>query len=189
VDVETTCLNRDLPQRLPFGGDQPRLHLGEGGEPVSRITCLTAPTRTLRPALREGTLWRLVSHLTLGHVSLVEHDDHALALREILKLYDFVDSAEIRKLIDGIDRVGSRRVVGRVRGPRMDAFCQGVEVTLCFDEGKFTGGGLFLFAAVLERFLALYCSVNSFTKLVATVKGKEGELRRWPPRAGEMVLV
>jgi type VI secretion system protein ImpG len=41
---------------------------------------------------------------------------------------------------------------------------------------------------VLERFLALYCSVNSFTKFVATVKGREGELRRWPPRAGEKVL-
>src|SRR5262249_20323185 len=27
VVAETTCLNRDLPERLPFGGDQPRLEL------------------------------------------------------------------------------------------------------------------------------------------------------------------
>jgi type VI secretion system protein ImpG len=189
VNVETTCLSRDVPQRLPYGGDQPRLQLAAGGGPISRIACLTPPTRTLRPTLRQGTLWRLVSHLSLGHLSLVDHDDKALALREILKLYDFVDSAEIRKMIDGIERVDSRRVVGRVRGPRMDAFCQGVEIALRFDPAKFTGGGLFLFAAVLERFLALYCSVNSFTKLVARVKGQEGELRRWPPRAGEKVLI
>ena len=39
-------------------------------------------------------------------------------------------------------------------------------------------------AAVLERFLALYCSVNSFSRFIATTKGREGELRRWAPRLG-----
>src|SRR5262249_16297698 len=52
LDVETTCLNRDLPHRLPFGGDQPRLQLSEGGGLVSRVSCLSAPTPTLRPALK-----------------------------------------------------------------------------------------------------------------------------------------
>jgi type VI secretion system protein ImpG len=47
---------------------------------------------------------------------------------------------------------------------------------------------VFLFASVLERFLALYSSINSFTRLVASTKGR-GELRRWPPRAGEKVLL
>jgi type VI secretion system protein ImpG len=189
VDVETACLSRDLPQRLPFGGDQPRLQLTEGGGPVSGIVCLTPPTRTLRPALRQGTLWRLVSHLSLGHLSLVNNDDRGLALREILKLYDFVDSAEVRKTIDGIESVRSRQIVGRVAGPNGGGFCRGVEVTVDFDEAKFAGSGVFLFASVLERFLGLYCSVNSFTKLIATVKGREGELRRWLPRAGEKALI
>jgi type VI secretion system protein ImpG len=189
VDVETTCLSRDLPQRLPYGGDQPRLRLTAGGGPVSRISCLTPPTRTLRPYLRQGAQWKLVSHLSLGHQSLVDHDDKALALREILKLYDFGDSAEVRKMIDGIDGVTSRHVVSRVRGRHGGGFCRGVEITVHFDEAKFAGSGLFLFASVLERFLALYCSVNSFTKLVATVKGREGELRRWSPRAGEKPLI
>ena len=114
--METTCLNRDLPHRLPFGGDQPRLQLSEGGALVSRIACLTPPTRTLRPALRHGALWRLISHLSLNHLSLVDGGDEGEALREILKLYDFADSAETRKMIDGILGVAGRRVVGRVRG-------------------------------------------------------------------------
>jgi type VI secretion system protein ImpG len=156
---------------------------------VTGITCLTPPTPTLRPATRRGTLWRLVSHLSLGHLSLVDRDDKGLALREILKLYDFADSPEVRKQIDGIAGVRSRHVVGRVRGGPGDGFCRGVEINVCFDEPKFAGGGLFLFATVLERFLALYCSVNSFTRLVATVKGREGELRRWFPRSGEKVLI
>jgi type VI secretion system protein ImpG len=188
VAVETTCLNRDLPGRLPFGGGQPRLQLSEGGALVGRIACLTPPTPTLRPALKHGALWRLISHLLLNHLSLVENSDQADALREILKLYDFSDSPETRTMIDGVVAVQSRRITGRPRGQGAEAFCRGVEVTVRFDEEKFTGSGLFLFACVLERFLGLYCSMNSFTKLIATVKGREGELRRWPPRMGEKVL-
>ena len=45
LDVQTTCLNRDLPHRLPFGGDQPRLQLSEGGGPLAPLVCLTPPTR------------------------------------------------------------------------------------------------------------------------------------------------
>jgi type VI secretion system protein ImpG len=189
VEVETTCLSRDLPARLPYGGDRPRLTLSAGGGPVSSIVCLTPPTRTLRPALRHGSMWRLVSHLSLGHLSLVDHDDKALALREILKLYDFVDSAEVRKMIDGIDGIDSRHVAGRIPDDPGGGFCRGVEVTLRLDPDRFAGSGLFLFAAVLERFFALYCSVNSFTRFVATVKGREGELRRWSPRAGDRPLI
>jgi type VI secretion system protein ImpG len=188
VDVETTCLNRDLPRNLPFGGGQPRLQLSEGGALVSRITCLTPPTRTLRPALRHGTLWRLISHLSLNHLSIVDGDDQGGALREILKLYDFNDSPETRKLVDGVTNVKSRQVVGNARTSGPASFCRGVEVTIELDPERFTGSGLFLFASVLERFVALYCNVNTFTKLVATVRGREGELRRWPPRVGERVM-
>ena len=92
-------------------------------------------------------------------------------------------------MIDGIVGVSSKRVVGRVRGEAAASFCRGVEVTLRFDEQRFSGSGLFLFASVLERFLALYCTVNSFTRTVATVQGREGELCRWQPRIGEKVLV
>lgn len=189
LEVETTCLNRDLPRELPFGGvgDQPRLQLREGGL-VSRIVCLTAPTRTLRPTLHRGLLWRLVSHLSLNHLSLVD-DESAESLREILRLYDFADSAESRSQIDGILGVKSRRIVGNLRTGGPGAFCKGTEVTLHFDPERFTASSLFLFASVLERFLALYSTINSFSKLIATVKGREGELRRWPPRMGEKILV
>jgi type VI secretion system protein ImpG len=188
LEVNTTCTNRDLPQELPFGGDHPRFQLREGGGAISKILCLTPPTRTLRAPLGHGLLWRLISHLSLNHLSLVEGGD-ANALREILKLYDFADSAESRGQIDGIVGVSSRRIVGSIRSQGTLCICRGTEVTIQFDEERYTGSGLFLFASLLERFLALYCTVNSFTKLIATVKGREGELRRWPPRMGENVIV
>jgi type VI secretion system protein ImpG len=187
--VETTCLNRDLPHRLPFGGEQPYLFLSEPDALVKRVRCLTPPTPTLRPALKQGALWRIVSHLTLNHLSLEGGEEGAHALREILRLYDFTDSDETRTMIAGILSVESRRIVGRAAHEQGDAVCRGVEVTLHFDEKRFTGSGLFLFASVLERFLALYCTMNSFTKLTAIVEGRKGELRQWPPRMGEKILL
>ena len=188
LDVETICLDRDLPHRLPFGDGQPVLRLSKGG-PVSRVQCLTRPTPTLRPALKKEALWRLISHLSLNHLSLADFEEGADALREILKLYDFADSAETRGMIDGVTGINSRRSVGRVPGGGEVGFCRGVEVTVNFDETRFTGCGVYLFASVLERFLGLYCSINSFSKLIATTNKREGVLCRWSPRAGETLLL
>jgi type VI secretion system protein ImpG len=188
LTVETTCLNRDLPHQLPFGGDQPRLQLVAGGALVSGITCLTAPTQTLRPAMKQGVLWRLISHLSLNHLSLVGGDKGADALREILKLYDFADSASTRAVIEGVIDVDSRRATSRVSHEGTSTVCRGVEVTVRFDTERFSGGGIYLFAAVLDRFLSLYCTINSFSRLVTATGSRGGELHRWPPRLGEKIL-
>jgi len=189
LDVETTCLNRDLPHLLPFGGDQPRLQLAEGGGLVTQVRCLTHPTPTLRPPRKHGALWRLISHLTLNHLSLADQGDGAEALREILALYDLRDTPETRSLVEGVLSIGTRRVVGRASTDTARGLCRGLEVTVHFDAERFVGSGLFLFASVLERFFGMYCTINSFTRMVATVEGRAGELRRWPGRAGDRVLL
>ena len=53
-------------------------------------------------------------------------------------------------------------------------FCRGVEITIELDEAKYVGTGAFLFACVLERFLGLYCSINSFSQLVASTRQGKG---------------
>jgi type VI secretion system protein ImpG len=189
LSVDTICCNRDLPERLPFGGGHPRLTPIDAAPPVSAIHCLTAPTPTLRPTRGEENRWKLISHLSLNHLSLDGGEQAADALREILSLYDFSDSAETRSLIEGVLRVTSAPGVARAMGRNAGAFVRGVDVTIEFDEQRFTGSGAFLLASVLERFLGLYCSVNSFSRLTATVKGRQGILRQWPARAGERTLL
>ncbi|MGO9108461.1 MAG: type VI secretion system baseplate subunit TssF [Thermoguttaceae bacterium] len=185
LDVETTCINRDLPHRLNLSEGPSAFRLTEGG-PISSITCLSGrATPTLRPPRKRGALWRLISHLSLNHWSLIDTEDGADGLREILAIYDFADSADTRSMIEGVLSVRSRRVAGRSSG----GFCRGLEVTVHLDEDRFAGHGVYLFAAILERFLGLYCSLNSFSKLIVTTNRREGELRRWLPRAGEMVLL
>ncbi|HKV39101.1 MAG TPA: type VI secretion system baseplate subunit TssF, partial [Blastocatellia bacterium] len=188
VMVRTTCTNRDLPAKLPFGGLESDFQTETTG-PVSRVRCLKKPTATLRPPLRRGAQWRLISHLSLNHLSLLSESGQPDALREILLLYDFMDSAATRKQIAGIERVDSRMVVRQMGGRVGAGFVRGVETTIEFDEDQYVGSGVFLFASVLERFLGLYVSMNSFNQLVVKVKQREGILKRWLPRAGEQILL
>lgn len=193
--VRTTCTNRDWPTRLQLAGEALRFQL-EAALPVKSIRCLHAPTAPLRPPLRRGAQWRLISHLALNHLSITDSREGLATLQEMLRLYDFSDpeasqqlAAVNRNLIDGISAISSQRVVGRVGGAAAGGFCRGVEITLEFDEQKYVGTGAFLFASVLERFFALYASVNSFSQLVVKTKQGDGYLRKWPPRAGEVPLL
>lgn len=189
VSTYVTALNRELPSTLPVGGGHPYLFLVEGAAPVSSVACIVPPSATLRPPLRQRGRWRLISHLALNHLSLSDDSEGADALRDILKLYDFRDSEETRRVIDSIVSVKSRPTVGRAPSRNANAVCRGTEVRIEFDAERFSGSGLFLLAAVLERFLARYATINTFTRLVAAIKGRPGELRRWPPRAGERELL
>ena len=194
ITVKTTCTNRDLPAKLPFGGKENDFDV-EGTALVSRVRCLTKPTETLRPPQRRAAHWRLISHLNLNHLSLLEDQKGVPeALQEILQLYNFKDSSVTRKQILGITGIESKKVVRQV-GNRIGAgFVRGIETTLEFDEEEFVGSGMFLFASVLERFFGIYVSSNAFNQLVIKSKqregeGENGEIKRWLPRAGDQILV
>lgn len=187
LTVEAVCTNRDLPSRLPFGNPEGDFQL-EGAGVFTSIRCLRKPTGSLRAPLRRGTQWRLISHLSLNYLSLVEGSDGPEALQEVLKLYDFADSSVTRQMIAGIARVAARRVLRPV-GSVPVTYVRGLEVSVEFDEARYIGSGVFLFASVLERFLGLYASINSFSQLVASVRQREGVLKRWLPRSGEQIVL
>jgi type VI secretion system protein ImpG len=67
--------------------------------------------------------------------------------------------------------------------------CRGLDVRVEFDGARASAAGVYLLAAVLERFVAHYASINAFTRFTATLKGQPGVLRAWPPRAGDLALL
>jgi type VI secretion system protein ImpG len=165
LNVRTTCTNRDLPARLPFGGKDGDFDV-EGAALLSRVRCLTKPTDTVRPPQRKSAQWRLISHLNLNYLSIVQSEDGSPeALQEILQLYNFTDSSVTRKQILGIAGIECRKTVRQVGERVGTGFVRGLETTLTFDEEEFVGSGVYLFATVLDRFLGLYASVNSFNQL------------------------
>ena len=151
--------------------------------PVAHINCLIKPTPTRRPFLGGELQWRLISHLSLNYMSLVQGGE--TALKEILKLYDFDNSPSTRQQIDGIVALSSQHVTKRLG----QSFSRGVQVTVEFDEEKFVGTGLFLFASILERFLAQYVSVNSFSQMVVKTIQQKEIVKKWTPRSGNQALL
>ncbi|HWF48430.1 MAG TPA: type VI secretion system baseplate subunit TssF [Bryobacteraceae bacterium] len=186
LTVRCTCTNRDLPSRLPFGNDAGDFEI-EGGSAVKRILTLRKPTATLRPPLRRGLNWNLISHFSLNYLSLVEEGRGAL--QEILRLYNYTDSTSLERQINGISTVNSRRHFARVVSEHGISFARGVRVDMEFDEELFVGSGVFLFAAVLEYFLGLYASLNSFSQLAIRTKQRKEVMHVWQPRAGQRILL
>jgi type VI secretion system protein ImpG len=48
---------------------------------------------------------------------------------------------------------------------------------------------LFVLASVLERFLSLHATLNSFVRTRAVLRGRPGVAAHWPARAGSQVLL
>jgi type VI secretion system protein ImpG len=187
LSIDAICVNRDLPTDLPFGGGHPRLRLVEGAAAVASLNAVTAATSTLRAPLRDAGFWRLVSHLSLGHLSVTGGAEGAAALKEILRLYDLRDTAETRTAIEALTGIGAGPGTARAPG-RAGGFCRGLEINLEFDPRAWQVGGLYMLAAVLERFLALHGTINSFTRTRVTLRGRPGTAAAWPARSGTRVL-
>jgi type VI secretion system protein ImpG len=203
IDVRLTCTNRNLSELLPFrigrdaleknGSDRGDLMLLGGPPEIRKIIILKKPTRTIRVVGRDDKkrprkdqYWRLISHLSLNYVSLLE--SNGAALKQLLRLYDFEQSSVTAGHIDGIVKVETRRESAPVFSEEGPAFVRGVRVDIEFDELNFVNEDVYLFASVLEHFLGLYTSLNSYTRLCASSSQRKEILRKWEPRAGQRVL-
>lgn len=190
LSVELLCSNRDLPERIPFGGSQGGAHTEfslPGHAVVKRVRLLRKPTPSLRPPPRKGLQWRLISHLSLNYLSIVEQGKGAL--QEMLALYNPVDKPAARRQIEGIRAVASAPAVARLAGPDFSSFVRGTAIDLLLDEECYVGGSAYLFASVLERFFALYCAPNSFTRLRLRTVQDEEAVCEWPARSGEAIVI
>jgi len=186
LSLTVTGTNRDLPSLLPIGTPGGDLFMAGGGV-AKEIRLLRKPTPSLRFDRGRGALWRLVSHLSLNHLSL--SGGGIDALKEMLRLYDLPRSASNRRQIDGLKAIEFKPATAWLPGEPYATFVRGTEVRLTVDEDSFVGTGLGLFAAVLDHFFGLYVNANSFTKLTLISARTHEEVLSCPPRNGEMPLV
>jgi type VI secretion system protein ImpG len=205
VFAHVMCTNRGLAEQLGAGT---RLNL-EVDLPVRGVSCMMRPTRQLPPPANGAALWRLVSQLSVNHLSITggpatggpatggpatggpaTGGAHGIAaLREILLLYCSGDQVAAKR-IDGLTQLSTRRVVRHIGSDAWRGFVRGLEITLTFDARSFADSGWYLMGSVLSRFFGLYAAVNSFTELVLVMKGgQREETWRWPALTGATELL
>jgi len=180
MSFELTCTNRDLPGQLRAGDIcQPT-----DSSPASvEFSNLGKPTETIRPPLGKALHWRLISHMSLNYVSLTTVDH----FRELLRVYDFQSEHDAQRaaaharLLEGIVHVSARYHERMVRGTPL----RGCQVELELSEEHFAGeGDAYVFACVVDRFLAQYVTLNSFSQLSVRF-ARSGQRYAFPPRWGE----
>ena len=185
LSLELTCTNRDLPAMLSYGLAGGDLFL-EGGALVKQINFLRKPSASYRFERGRGAHWRLISHLSLNHLSLSEKGIEAF--QESLRLYDLPRSAINEKILAGVLAISHQSTSRWMTGKPFACLARGIEITLTINEDNFVGSGLHVFSKILDQFFALYVSINSFTQ-VRLMSGKSGEvLLTCQPRSGESSL-
>ncbi|MES2887641.1 MAG: type VI secretion system baseplate subunit TssF [Pseudomonadota bacterium] len=186
LSVMVTATNRNLPNMLPFGAPGGDLII-EGGTVATEIRLLRKPTPSHLFDHGQGNAWRLISHLSLNHLSLSGRGIEGL--KEMLHLYDLPRDAINRSQVDGLVSVEFRAATAWMAGKPFASFVRGTEIRLVVNEENFVGIGLGLFTGVLDRFFALYAHINSFTQLTVISSRTQQTLYPCPPRNGELTLV
>lgn len=183
ISLDLLCTNRLLPQQLGVGDICRSTDKGASALPFTNIIPVTPP---YAPPLEGDTLWRLLSNMSLNYLPLTNIN----ALRGIVATYDFRavhDSRRARvldRVLDGMLSIRTRETDRIHRGLPL----RGTRTELTLSQRKFScEGDMFLFASVINEFLALYGTVNSFHQLIVREE-KSGEHYIWPARLGEQTL-
>ena len=184
--VKALCTNFDLPSRFQFGADSGDFE-ATGYPAAKTVTALRRATASINPSGGKEHFWRLISLLSLNYLSL--NEEGRTAIQEILRLHNLSDSTASENQVGSILKMKSAPGFALVDSAYGLIPARGTQVEMDFDEQQFAGTGLYLFAAVLDRFLAGYASMNSFSQLTARSTLRKEPLGKWPPRAGTQALL
>lgn len=185
ISIELTCTNRDLPKGIKINDI---VNATSSSPEFTRFKNITKPTNPIAPPIFENKnlFFNLISHLSLNYQTIADKDN----LRKILKVYDFhalTDQQEAKAhelRLNGIVDVETNSKTRLYQG----APVHGMETIVKLTEENFASEGeMYLFASIINEFLAEYVTINTFSQL--TVKGTErGEVYRWPPKIGQQAL-
>lgn len=183
------CTNRDLPLSMPIGTGKTDFIL-DTPAPVNAVRCIAGPSQPLPSYAEGGATWRLLNHLSLNYLSLLDTDPEqgAVALREMLALYCHPADSLCQRQVEGLRSVSARPLTRRMPSPGPITFGRGIEITVTFDDAAFEGTGAFLLGAVLAEFFSEYVSINSFTETVIRTLAR-GTIMRWPAKGGACAIL
>lgn len=153
--------------------------------PVESASFLVTPTPPEPAATGHASPWQLLGALRLNFFSLFGEDATAGAgrLRDVLGLLADSRNRFAGSILAGLVGMHVASTVERIPGSGPLAFARGARITLDVDQNLADSGLYIVLGALLDRFLAGYASVNSFTQL-ALRDTRRHVLHVWPVRMG-----
>ncbi|WP_336982200.1 MULTISPECIES: type VI secretion system baseplate subunit TssF [unclassified Cedecea] len=184
ITINTTCTNYALPHQLQYGH-----HEGDfdSSAPIAglKITCLTHPTSPISPLEKSALRWRFLSQLSLNH-QLLDGAHGAQRLKDMLALYNIAGDTEKARLVNMIKHLSCEPVTARLISNDPHSLARGISISLTFCHDALGEPDYYLLCCLLDRLLALYAPVNSFTRLTTVIEQEAQTTRIWPVRAGRL---
>jgi len=184
VTLDTLCTNHIIPQQMQYGQPEGDFDI-EAPVACLRITALTQPTRPVNPPEKSEVRWRFLSQLSLNQ-QLLDGESGAQRLKEMLALYNFDDSPGNIRLFSMIQTVSYQPVSARLIRNDPHSLARGLDLSVIFSREALHEPDYYLLCAFLDRLLALYAPVNSFTRLTTCIDQEAQTRRVWPIRAGKL---
>lgn len=185
VYAQTLCTNRFLADQIPAGG----ILQVEDKTPTSKIICVTKPTTQVYAPDDGETMWRLVSMLSVNHLSVSAGTTSLNVLKENLRLHAKAAGNFHHNEIDALVGIEAEPISRRIGHEAWRGFVSGLKINLTVNERAHTGESVVLLAGVLRTFFALQTSINSFVQLQLNSVQRQGEWMSWQPLHGDQIIL
>ena len=142
-------------------------------ELAGKLVAHNIPSVPFYPNESQQIHWQLVELLSTNFSSLINVNDPANKLRNLLTV--FSRSAQHQELIGAIQKVEYQQKVARVFVDGINMFTSGTLIRIdisVFDDGR--AASIWLFAHLLNRFFAGFCSFDRFIQLEVTMVSNKG---------------
>ena len=186
VIVSTTCCNGNIPSQLFQKNKWPQLYFYGSDVLLQECAVLTAPTPMRHLAAEHDTYWSFIAHISLNQADLTHAGSYKNWLETLFELYDF-DSEYNNMHRSHIKETKSCRIMAKLPDLMVNHFCFGTQLTIeLSDDHNPDKVPFYLLGSVLEKFIAGYNAINTFSKL--NIRNRQGVIKEWPVRTATTQL-
>lgn len=184
VTLDILCTNHTVPYQMQYGHPDGDFDI-EAPVAGLKITALTHPTQPINPPEKSDVRWRFLSQLSLNY-QLLDGERGVQRLKDMLALYNFDESPDNIRQFNLIQSIDYQPVTVRLIQSDPHSLVRGLELTVVFHQDALHEPDYYLLCSFLDRLLALYAPVNSFTRLTTCIDREMQTRRVWPIRAGKL---
>ncbi len=180
ISIEVLATDKNIPSTLGLGA----INRFDSSSTVSNVSIknITTPSKSFLPPIQGDFLWRIISNMSLNYLSL----ENIKTFRTLLESYDFIgfsDSLQrkhTQSMLLGLTDISFRPMEILHQGFPI----RGIEVTLEMNPDRYASfGEAYLFASIINEFLILYNSINSFHRFKVKIDRKD--IFVWRPKLGQ----
>lgn len=184
ITLNIKCTNHGLAHQMQYGHPDGDFDLDA---PVAglKIVALTHPTRQVNPTDKSALRWRFLSQLSLNY-QLLDGEQGTQRLKDTLALYAIDESQHKPRMLSLIKDLTCQPVTTRLINNDPHSLARGIDLTITFAREALQEPEYYLLCCLLDRLLALYAPVNSFTRLTTCIEHEAQTRRVWPIRAGKL---